>query len=165
MVRMKAAATETRIPIGRFARLTGLSVGALRHYDELDLLRPIDVDRFTGYRRYAPDQVEIARTIARLRDLEVPLEEIRAVLGTDDPSEQRRRVASARKPGNQVGTARRLGEQGRGQPGALQQVADIVNAIGLVAGRVGGVEADERAQNINGALMDWLGHRRLYGDC
>src|SRR5512141_910242 len=81
------------IPIGRFARLTGLSIGALRHYDELDLLRPIEVDRFTGYRRYAEDQVDIGRAIARLRDLEVPLEEIRAVLGTDDPGEQRRRVA------------------------------------------------------------------------
>ena len=94
MGRMEPRTTaDELLPIGRFARLTGLSVGALRHYDELDLLRPIDVDRFTGYRRYAPDQVEIARTIARLRDLEVPLEEIRAVLGTDDPAEQRRRVA------------------------------------------------------------------------
>lgn len=83
-----------RLPIGRFARLTGLSIGALRHYDELDLLRPVAVDRFTGYRYYASDQVEIGRAIARLRDLEVPLEEIRAVLGTDDPAEQRRRVAS-----------------------------------------------------------------------
>ena len=82
-----------RLSIGRFARLTGLSVGALRHYDELDLLRPVEVDRFTGYRYYATDQVEIARAIARLRDLEVPLEEIRAVMGTDDPAEQRRRVA------------------------------------------------------------------------
>ena len=81
------------IPIGRFARLTGLSIGALRHYDELDLLRPIDVDRFTGYRRYAAEQVEVGRAIARLRDLEVPLEEIRAVLGSDDPAEQRRHVA------------------------------------------------------------------------
>ena len=40
------------LPIGRFARLAGLSVGALRHYDELGVLRPADVDRFTGYRRY-----------------------------------------------------------------------------------------------------------------
>jgi DNA-binding transcriptional MerR regulator len=92
------AAPETtdladRLSIGRFARLTGLSIGAIRHYDELDLLRPAEVDRFTGYRRYAADQVEIGRAIARLRDLEVPLEEIRAVLGTDDPVEQRRRVA------------------------------------------------------------------------
>ena len=38
--------TAGLLPIGRFARLTGLSIGALRHYDELDLLRPIDVDRF-----------------------------------------------------------------------------------------------------------------------
>jgi DNA-binding transcriptional MerR regulator len=82
-----------RLTIGRFARLTGLSIGALRHYDELDLLRPVAVDRFTGYRYYAADQVEIGRAIARLRDLEVPLEEIRAVLGSDDPAEQRRRVA------------------------------------------------------------------------
>jgi DNA-binding transcriptional MerR regulator len=81
------------LSIGRFARLTGLSIGALRHYDELDLLRPVEVDRFTAYRRYAADQVDIGRAIARLRDLEVPLEEIRAVLGTDDPTEQRRRVA------------------------------------------------------------------------
>ena len=84
---------DRRLSIGRFARLTGVSVGALRHYDELDLLRPIEVDRFTGYRRYAADQVEVGRAIARLRDLEVPLEEIRAVLGADDPAEQRRRVA------------------------------------------------------------------------
>lgn len=87
------AEIDDRLSIGRFARLTGLSVGALRHYDELDLLRPADVDRFTGYRSYSTDQVEIGRAIARLRDLEVPLEEIRAVLGTDEPAAQRRRVA------------------------------------------------------------------------
>lgn len=92
---MKPAATaEDQLSIGRFARLTGLSIGALRHYDELDLLRPVEVDRFTAYRYYAADQVEIGRAIARLRDLEVPIEAIRAVLGTDDPAEQRRRVAT-----------------------------------------------------------------------
>jgi DNA-binding transcriptional MerR regulator len=81
------------LSIGRFARLSGLSVGALRHYDELDLLRPADIDRFTGYRRYRRAQLETARTIARLRDLEVPLDEIREVLAMDDPGEQRRRLA------------------------------------------------------------------------
>ena len=79
-----------RLVIGRFARLTGLSVGALRHYDELDLLRPAWVDPETGYRSYGRDQMETARTIVRLRDLEVPLETIRAYLGTDDPGERRR---------------------------------------------------------------------------
>src|SRR3954454_23494376 len=81
------------IPIGRFARLSGLSVGALRHYDELDLLRPAETDGWTGYRRYRREQLETARTIARLRELEVPLDEIREVLAMDDPAEQRRRLA------------------------------------------------------------------------
>ncbi len=84
------------LAIGRFARLTGLSVGALRHYDELELLRPADVDRLTGYRRYRREQLEAARLIARLRNLEVPLDEIRLVLATDDPADRRRRVEAQR---------------------------------------------------------------------
>ena len=82
--------------IGRFARLAGLSVGALRHYDQLDILRPAWVDPETGYRSYRRDQLEPARTIVRLRDLEVPLETIRAYLGTDDPGERRRLLADHR---------------------------------------------------------------------
>jgi DNA-binding transcriptional MerR regulator len=84
------------LTIGRFARLTGLSVGALRHYDELDVLRPAETDAFTGYRRYRRAQLETGRTIARLRELEVPLDEIRLILATDDPVEQLRLVASHR---------------------------------------------------------------------
>jgi DNA-binding transcriptional MerR regulator len=82
------------IPIGR---LSGLSIGALRHYDELGLLHPADVDPFTSYRRYRPEQLETARVIARLRDLEVPIEDIRDVLATDDPAEQRRLISRQRK--------------------------------------------------------------------
>ena len=78
------------LSIGRFARLSGLSVGALRHYDELDLLRPARTDPFTNYRLYRRDQLETARTIARMRDLEVPLETIRDLLATDDPVDRRR---------------------------------------------------------------------------
>ena len=78
------------LTIGRFARLAGLSVGALRHYDELDLLRPARIDPETGYRLYRRDQLETARTIVRLRDLEVSLETIRDVLASDDPAGRRR---------------------------------------------------------------------------
>lgn len=77
------------LTIGRFARLTGLSVGALRHYDELDLLRPARIDPSSGYRLYRHDRLETARSIVRLRDLEVPLETIRELLATDDPVRQR----------------------------------------------------------------------------
>jgi DNA-binding transcriptional MerR regulator len=83
--------------IGRFARLTGLTVGALRHYDELDLLRPAVVDQATGYRSYRRDQLDAARTIVRLRDLEVPLETIRAYLGDDDPAARRRLLLEHRR--------------------------------------------------------------------
>ena len=77
------------LTIGRFGRLAGLSVGALRHYDDLDLLRPARVDPSSGYRLYRRDQLETARSIVRLRDLEVPLETIRDLLATDDPMRRR----------------------------------------------------------------------------
>ena len=59
--------------IGRFARSTGLSIGALRHYAEIGLLRPARVDPDTGYRYYAEEQLDTARLIAVLRDVDVPL--------------------------------------------------------------------------------------------
>jgi DNA-binding transcriptional MerR regulator len=46
-----AAWTTICCRLDRLARLAGLSVGALRHYDQLDLLGPADIDRVTGYRR------------------------------------------------------------------------------------------------------------------
>lgn len=91
-----ATVDDDLLSIGRFARLAGLSVGALRHYDEEDLLRPADIDQFTGYRRYRRAQLETARTIARLRDLELPLDEVRAVLAMDDPAPRRRLIAAHR---------------------------------------------------------------------
>ncbi len=78
------------LTIGRFGRLAGLSVGALRHYDELDVLRPASVDPSSGYRMYRYQQVATARAIVRLRDLELPLDTIRVLIATDDPAERRR---------------------------------------------------------------------------
>ena len=74
------------LPIGRFARLAGLTVGALRHYDQEGVLRPAVVDPVTGYRRYSAEQLAIARAIAALRDLELSLPAIRALLEADDPA-------------------------------------------------------------------------------
>jgi len=73
------------LPIGRFAREAGLSVGALRHYDEEGVLAPADVDPGTGYRRYRRDQLPMARAVAALRDLELSLPAIRALLDADEP--------------------------------------------------------------------------------
>jgi DNA-binding transcriptional MerR regulator len=43
--------------IGRFAQLSGLSIGTLRHYDEVCLLVPAEVDPESGYRRHRPERV------------------------------------------------------------------------------------------------------------
>jgi protein phosphatase len=64
---------------GDFARASGLSRKALRLYDELGLLKPASVDPYTGYRGYAPGQLEQARLVAWLRRLGMPLAEIREV--------------------------------------------------------------------------------------
>jgi DNA-binding transcriptional MerR regulator len=71
------------LSIGRFADASGLTVKALRHYDEIGLLVPARVDPDNGYRYYDPSQVEEAVTIRRLRALELPLNEIKALLEPD----------------------------------------------------------------------------------
>jgi effector-binding domain-containing protein len=71
------------LPIGRFARATRLSVKALRHYDQLGLLRPAFVDPSSGYRYYRPAQANQAEAIRILRSVDLPLEEIGALLAAD----------------------------------------------------------------------------------
>jgi DNA-binding transcriptional MerR regulator len=71
---------KRRLPIGAFSRLTRLSIKALRHYDELGLLVPADVDPFTSYRYYGLHQVATAETIRRLRSIDVPLAQIAALV-------------------------------------------------------------------------------------
>ena len=83
------------LSIGRFARLTGLSIGALRHYHELDLLHPARIDPNTGYRWYARAQAEEARLVANLRALGLPLPQVREVLAAD-PAERRAMLSAHR---------------------------------------------------------------------
>jgi DNA-binding transcriptional MerR regulator len=78
--------TERMLSIGRFARLTGLTVKALRHYGELGLLRPAHVDEWTGYRWYEQSQVREAVAVRRLRALRVPLDEVAVLIRFDDES-------------------------------------------------------------------------------
>ncbi|MEU5100088.1 MerR family transcriptional regulator [Streptomyces sp. NPDC020996] len=66
--------------IGETARDSGLSVSALRFYDRAGVLVPARVDPVSGYRWYAPGQLEEARLLARLRRAGMPLADIRLVL-------------------------------------------------------------------------------------
>jgi DNA-binding transcriptional MerR regulator len=71
------------IRIGDFARLCQVSVVTLRHYDEIGLLKPVAIDRFTSYRYYSVSQLPRLFRILALKDLGFTLEQIEATL-TDD---------------------------------------------------------------------------------
>ncbi|MCX4553436.1 protein phosphatase 2C domain-containing protein [Streptomyces sp. NBC_01387] len=73
------------LTIGAFARASRLSPKALRLYDGLGLLTPVRVDEMTGYRFYAPEQLERARLVAWLRRLGMPLARIRDVCELEAP--------------------------------------------------------------------------------
>ena len=72
------------LAIGEFSRVTHLSIPTLRHYHEVGLLAPAHVDQHTGYRRYTLDQVPTAQVILRLRELDMPVPDVKSVLATHD---------------------------------------------------------------------------------
>lgn len=72
------------LSIGDFSRATHMTVKTLRHYHEVGLLEPVDVDPQTGYRRYSVDQIPTAQVVRRFRDLGMPLDQIRTVLAASD---------------------------------------------------------------------------------
>ncbi len=71
--------------IGDFSRLGQVSVRMLRHYDDLDLLKPAYIDRFTGYRYYTIEQLPRLNRILALKDLGIPLEKITDLLQQNLP--------------------------------------------------------------------------------
>ncbi len=68
------------LSIGQFARASGLTAKALRHYDSVGLLTPAMVEPGSGYRRYDPAQLDTARLVRRLRGLDLPVAEVRRLL-------------------------------------------------------------------------------------
>lgn len=71
--------------IGTFSQLTGVTIKALRYYDRVGLLKPAEVDRFTGYRYYTVSQIDRLNRILALKDLGLSLDEINRVL-CENPS-------------------------------------------------------------------------------
>ena len=76
---------DVTLTVGEFSRVTYLSVKTLHHYHDIGLLPPASIDPANGYRRYAVDQVPTAQLIRRLRDLDMPIDDVRTVLEAPDP--------------------------------------------------------------------------------
>jgi len=68
------------IKIGNFSRISQVSIKTLRYYDEIGLLKPAQIDRYTGYRFYTIEQLPRLNRILALKELGFSLEEIAQVI-------------------------------------------------------------------------------------
>src|ERR687885_595633 len=158
----------TRLSIGDFSRMTYLSVKALRHYHDIGVLEPAEIDASSGYRFYAPSQVGVAQMIRRLRDLGLPLDDVRAIVQAPDAGSRDaalvahlRRMEQQRQDTQQtVRSLRSLLEQPRDDARvqrrsipatAALMVAERVAADGVVAWWMDAFRLLHRALADNGA--------------
>jgi serine/threonine protein phosphatase PrpC len=148
---------EELLTIGEFSRACGLSARVLRSYAGIGLLPPVAVDRWTGYRYYAPSQVQRAVVIGLLRQAGMPLRDIAGFLAEPDPGrldewEHRlgRELASRHRA---LAAARReLPTLPPVAPPAAQGLAGQLPA-GLIAGSVS-VQGPARTANQDAVLAD-----------
>jgi len=100
--------------IGEFSQITGLTVKTLRFYHEKNLLVPAAIDPATGYRSYDERNVDRARVIVALRELEFSLDDIAAILADcaedDDLPEflERQKTSLAERIGQLAGAVRQI---------------------------------------------------------
>jgi len=115
------------ISIGEFARRSRLSLKALRLYDERGVLVPSRVDRASGYRYYGTTQLDQARLVVMLRQLQLPLAAIKELLACD-PAEAATRIAEHWRDAEAAHDARRdladyLVNRLRGKRSVMYEVA------------------------------------------
>ncbi len=147
-----------QMSIGEFARRSRLSAKALRLYDELGLLPPARVDEDSGYRFYELGQLGQARLIAALRQLQVPLAEIKAILPLE-------RVHAAER-------VRQLRAAAEAEHAALRALAtyliDELSGKGPVVYEVGTRQMPERSllcvkRNVVGVDRAWAFGKEFVG--
>ena len=68
--------------IGEVSKLFDINIKTLRYYDEINLFKPIFIDKFNKYRYYSADQFEQLNTIMYLKALGMPLNKIKFHLST-----------------------------------------------------------------------------------
>jgi DNA-binding transcriptional MerR regulator len=72
--------TEGALTVGAIARLAGVTVRTLHHYDEIGLLVPGERTR-AGYRLYGRRQIERLQEVLFFKELGFALDEIREIVG------------------------------------------------------------------------------------
>jgi len=146
------------LSIGEFARRCGLSISALRFYDECGLLKPATVDGATGYRSYGEEQVELAVLVRDLRRLDLPLAAVRELLA--QPADVRHKVvddqiaALADRLRDARALARRLHEHIDELEGEMTMTLEgpaLATALGYVSVAIG---RDKKRPMLHGVLLE-----------
>jgi effector-binding domain-containing protein len=83
--------------IGEFSRIAQVTVKTLRYYDEIGLLKPAAVDRYSGYRFYVGTQLSRLNRILVLKDLGFTLEQIAQLIHDDLSSDEIRGMLRMRR--------------------------------------------------------------------
>ncbi len=73
-----------KMQVKEFAKFTGVSVRTLHYYDEIGLLKPAFVDKFTGYRFYDENSILRMQEILFYRELDFSLKNITEILSSPD---------------------------------------------------------------------------------
>ncbi len=115
------------ISIGEFARRSSLSLKALRLYDKRGVLVPSRVDHASGYRYYDTAQLEAARLVVMMRELQLPLKAVKELLACD-PADAAKRIAEHWRDAEAAHDARReladyLVNRLRGKRSVMYEVA------------------------------------------
>ena len=85
------------LKIGDFSKLSRVSIRMLRHYDDIGLLKPAQIDEFTGYRYYREDQLFVMGRITALKDMGFSLADIAKILDNYDDKEMIDKLLSERQ--------------------------------------------------------------------
>lgn len=83
--------------IGEFSKIAQVSSTLLRYYDEVGLLKPARIDRFTGYRYYSVEQLPRLNRILALKDMGLALDQIQRLLDDDISEDEIRGMLALRK--------------------------------------------------------------------
>ncbi len=78
-----------KMSVKEFAELTGVSVRTLHYYDEINLLKPSEIDENNGYRFYDQAALERMQEILFYRELDFPLKSICEILSSPDYDKQK----------------------------------------------------------------------------
>lgn len=110
--------------IGEFSQLSQVTVKTLHHYDDIGLLKPAHIDKFTSYRYYTLEQLPRVHRIMALKDLGLSLEQIGLMLNEEMPNDQIRGMLRLK------------------QAEAQQQMRDVRQQLSMIEFRLRMIEAE-----------------------